>query len=346
MEPHAVPQNITQFEFKLVGDMTLKQFIYLAIGVGVAYLSFVFLAARLPFFAWPVIVISSFLGVAFAFIPISDRPLDHWVGAFLKAIYQPTQRAWKRRDKAASGDPLFASRLNVYLSSKASQLTPQVQLQQLVAAKAAVPYAPSPKPAQPQPLPSTSELEKTVELGKEAQTLQVKILETERNLQQIRAQASSSQDPKIYTETANKTFDNLQNLVKEASEIKARLQDVTGENQKPQAPKLTVVAPKPKTTTQLTLTSFPNVINGIVADPVGNYLENAIVVIHDKDGLPVRALKTNKLGQFSGSTPLPNGTYTVEIEKDDLVFDVLQIELKGAVLSPITIAAKQVAGVS
>jgi len=66
-----------------------------------------------------------------------------------------------------------------------------------------------------------------------------------------------------------------------------------------------------------------------------------VVVIYDKEGLPVRALKTNKLGQFTGSTPLPNGTYTIELEKDSFNFDVLQIELTGPVLPPLQIVAKQ-----
>ena len=65
-----------------------------------------------------------------------------------------------------------------------------------------------------------------------------------------------------------------------------------------------------------------------------------VAVIYDKEGLPVRALKTNKLGQFTGSTPLPNGTYTLEVEKDNFRFDVLQIELAGDILPPLQITAK------
>src|SRR3989344_4515507 len=67
MEAHPVPQNVTSFEFRLIGDMTLKQFIYLCIGAGTAYIFFVFLAIPAPFLAWPVIVISSFLGLVFVF---------------------------------------------------------------------------------------------------------------------------------------------------------------------------------------------------------------------------------------------------------------------------------------
>ncbi|MFA6462708.1 MAG: hypothetical protein WCT51_01505 [Candidatus Shapirobacteria bacterium] len=33
MEQHAIPQQISSYEFKLVGDMTLKQFLKAAVGI-------------------------------------------------------------------------------------------------------------------------------------------------------------------------------------------------------------------------------------------------------------------------------------------------------------------------
>ncbi len=67
-----------------------------------------------------------------------------------------------------------------------------------------------------------------------------------------------------------------------------------------------------------------------------------LITVRDKDDVPLRALKTNKLGQFAASTPLPNGTYMVEIEdpKDSFVFDKIQIPLAGSVAPPIEVIAK------
>ena len=352
MEAHPVPQNVTSFEFRLIGDMTLKQFAYLAIGAGVAYLFFVFLAIPAPFLAWPVIVISSFLGVAFAFIPIAGRPLDHWTKAFLKAIYSPTKRTWQKQGKAFNLNPLFNQRLNLFLSSQGVIPTP-VNLTQMSAARAPIPYirpkpapppmpqvsprlppAQAPAPAEPGNLPSPDELAQTVNLAKEAQSLQVKILESQRELERIKNGGEPRQ--------LNVILNNLQKLMAEAQETKKELASVTNEPIAPLATvKVRVVSPPPQKQTQLTLTSFPNVINGIMVDSQGNYLEGVVVVIHDKDGLPVRALKSNKLGQFTGATPLPNGTYTIELEKDNLLFDILQIQLEGKLLPPIKIAAKK-----
>lgn len=315
--PHPVPANVTSFQFKLIGDMTLKQFLYLLAGAGSAYLMFVFLTPFAPFLAWPLIVILTFTGVAFAFLPFQDRPLDHWLSAFLKAIYSPTKREWKAKDSSYRDNPLFQNRLNVYFSTQVVAPPPPMHA-----------YTPPPPKEE---LPTPQELSQTVELAHQAQSLQVKIIETERELQQQK----QGQDIQKF----NVIFENLQKLVQEGQVIKQQLSQLTKEEEAPAIKVQIVPAPKLKLTT-ITLTSVPNVINGIVQTPAGEYLEGAVVVIHDKDGLPVRALKTNKLGQFTGSTPLPSGTYTVEVEKEGLVFDVLQMTLAGKVMPPLNIAAK------
>lgn len=345
MEAHPVPQNVTSFQFRLVGDMTLKQFGYLASGMAIAYLVFIILASSFPLLAWPIIVISSILGIAFAFIPIANRPLDHWTSAFLKAIYSPTQRSWQKNGEKYNQSVIFAHRLSVFLPT----LTPQINIAPITPEPKLEPSPPPPEPPKiEEKLPTKEELTKTVQLAKEAQELQVKTIEAERTLTQIKGMAQApGVDPKAYTEQFNTTFEKLQKLVEEASEIRRQLQALTKVPQI-QVPKVKVkvpIAPKPRQT-QIVLTTFPNVINGIVLDANGNYLEGVVVVIHDKDGLPVRALKTNKLGQFTGSTPLPNGTYTVELEKDELIFDVLQLELSGKVLPPLSVSAKKLAGSS
>lgn len=92
MEQHPVPQNVTTFQFRLIGDMTLKQFGYLIAG---AILAFIAYKLPLPFvITWPLTGAFAFLGVGFAFIPIEERPMDVWVFSFFKSIYSPTQYIW------------------------------------------------------------------------------------------------------------------------------------------------------------------------------------------------------------------------------------------------------------
>lgn len=94
MEQHAVPQDITGFKFKLVGDMTLKQFGELAFGAIMAYL---FFASNFhPIVKWPLVIFFIILGVGLAFVPIQERPLDTWIINFFKAIYKPTYFTWRK----------------------------------------------------------------------------------------------------------------------------------------------------------------------------------------------------------------------------------------------------------
>lgn len=337
MEPHPIPQNVTSFQFRLVGDMTLKQFTYLATGSGLAYLLFVIFAAKYPILTWPLIFISAGAGSAFAFLPIGSRPLDHWLLAFLKAIYSPTKRSWQKQGKNYNQDPLFNSRYLMYTSSWQKAVTPTIP---------AVGPLPTPPPtATPTmtELPTQEELGKTVDLAKQAQQLQVRIIQAERALGQIKQESTRpSPIPVDYSQQVNKILSDLQKLVSEASQIRSQLDAISH----PQVEavvhkeKVKVVVPIKPRPTQLALTTFPNVINGVIKDSQGNYLEAVVAVIYDKEGLPVRALKTNKLGQFSGSTPLPNGTYTLELEKEGFNFDVLQVELDGHTLPPLMITVK------
>lgn len=94
MQQHPVPQNVTGFQFKLIGDMTVKQFVYLAAGTLLGYF-----ITRL---GWPAVIkfpmaLGAFgAGFAFAFMPLEDRPLDRWVTTFFRNIYAPTIFLWRK----------------------------------------------------------------------------------------------------------------------------------------------------------------------------------------------------------------------------------------------------------
>ena len=97
MEQHPIPQQISSYQFKLVGDMTLKQFFQLAGGVIVGL---VFYSTPLhPLIKWPFIFVSVLLGVALAFLPFEERPLEKWIVVFFRSIYSPTLYSWKKTDK-------------------------------------------------------------------------------------------------------------------------------------------------------------------------------------------------------------------------------------------------------
>src|SRR3990172_3231856 len=94
MEQHPIPQNISSYQFRLVGDMTLKQFFQLAGGIVVGLIFYS--SPLLPIIKWPFAIVSAILGVALAFLPLEERPLEKWIIAFFRAIYSPTLYYWKR----------------------------------------------------------------------------------------------------------------------------------------------------------------------------------------------------------------------------------------------------------
>ena len=90
---HAVPQNIMDVEFKIIGDLTMRQFIYLMVFGAMAYGTFVGINNLLK---WPLVVLLVLMGVGFAFIPLQERGLDEWFINFFKSMYAPTQRVWRK----------------------------------------------------------------------------------------------------------------------------------------------------------------------------------------------------------------------------------------------------------
>ncbi|OGE10494.1 hypothetical protein A3A60_03045 [Candidatus Curtissbacteria bacterium RIFCSPLOWO2_01_FULL_42_26] len=87
------------------------------------------------------------------------------------------------------------------------------------------------------------------------------------------------------------------------------------------------------------LTSTPNIISGLVTDAVNSTISGAVLVIRDGHGIPIRALKTNKLGQFLSATPLPKGDYAIETEIEGYQFKTIKLKVEDKVIVPIHIQA-------
>jgi len=411
MEQHPVPQDITGFEFKLVGDMTLKQFGYLAGGAVLAVL--VFFSNLPPFFKWPLVSIFAFSGVAFAFMPIEERPLDKWVANFIKSIYSPTLFTWKK--KKASLDflnvtlqkPVFEAEKRLkaltreerqtkkYLTSlscrdlsypgkKESEFLAKIDFSYGGKAKDVALSGPAGlsggeillprKPVLPVRLPDEQAEEKREKEGelkarrpvvlkeagglekkpkKDEDGLANKITKLEEHISQLKE--VSSADPGALWQLKELGLE-LQKARAEKEKLKRELAGL-----KKQAVKKKGVSPiieeekkeivktkrvKYMAGAQAQKKGLPisprgtNIIGGIVKDKNGQELGEVIIVIKDKDDNPLRALKTNKVGQFMVATALPDGIYTMELEKDGFDFDIIEIELTGKAVPAIEITAK------
>lgn len=420
MEQHPVPRNISSFQFHLIGDMTLRQFAYLAVGIASAY--FTYKTAPFPvIFKFPLAGIFGLTGFAFAFLPIQDRPLDKWVVAFIKSITSPTQYSWVKNNPPMEiltrhitlhqqVNPLAHaeihkeanSKLSAYLASLPKQphevinvrekkyidatlalfqtsatfatlaptapivvsiSTPVVAVPKLsTAVQADIPKIPVPIQSQPLPTspsqPSKPAISQTDK--KEAQEKPVSEKAPQENppFPSLQPVASITNQPKVDFLAMQKQLTELaaEKKILEEQLVKLRTETVsikTPESQviKPvmakeetKEPTIKTISPK-SVVSEIGATNFfqyPNIITGVIKDPQKKILPNIIITIKNKDGSPLRALKTNKLGQFATATPLPNGTYRLEIEDPlkHFMFDIAEIALSGKILLPIEIVAK------
>lgn len=417
MEQHPVPRNITGFQFKLIGDMTLKQFGYLASGAIFGYALF----KLLPFPSFINIAIGGLIfliGFAFAFLPFQDRPLDQWLFAFIKSVYSPTQYLYLKNNQPpdilhqVSSIPKHLptiqkqqfndskKMLAAYLAkmpkrssdffdqNERAYLNQTLALFELGASpKKGVPAyvikpkpttTPPPKPAKP--TPPTNQAPIIQEVKKERKepppvhavpqkpqeqtqklmedTIQVRQLSTEleKLRQEMRGQAvNKSADPlleKRFLELEQK----LTSLLTEREKMTAELaqfrkqESFMGNTVQPkQAPeqqqsRVNIISQKQATNAGiLSPGSVPNLVMGIIYDPTHSSLSNVLITVKDMRGTPLRALKTNQLGQFFASTPLENGTYVMEIEDPQkrFAFDLVELKLTGEIFQPLEIIAKR-----
>lgn len=123
MDNHPIPQDITGFQFKLVGNMTIKQFVYLAIGAIFAWLFF-FIIEPPTLIKWPLAIGSFALGAMIAFVPVDGRPMDIMLINFIKALVSPTEYRYVKEGGKLSKTPLSPP---APISTPTTSITRQIQ---------------------------------------------------------------------------------------------------------------------------------------------------------------------------------------------------------------------------
>lgn len=397
MDNHPIPQDVTGFQFKLIGSMTIKQFGYVLGGVIIAaILYYLPLNSALGIlFKTIFIPLIGGSGLLLAFLPIEGRPVDVMIGNFMRALFAPNQFVYQKTGRLFSFSSIPAPKTVVGKPQARPQtaMTPDKtqQLQQLLnashiqkqnpldmkeatflqsfsspTAPPAVQPAVQPQPVlqqhpvqQQQPLPSTPQHnDQTPDaLAKQEQVLtqQLQQAKKEDQIQQARGATSEAHQKALLLERQVQTLHfQRQQLEEQLAYLKKQL-DV---QKQPSSPSPTVPPAPAATPAQQTAQpskaapqdagkkvglphtpDTPNVIAGVVRDPRGNVLPNILVEVKDKDGNPVRAFKTNTLGQFASATPLTPGYYTVELEdpKKQNTFNIIQLAATNQILLPIEI---------
>ena len=333
MEQHPIPQQISSYQFKLVGDMTLKQFFQVAGGVLVGLL---FYSTGLHgLIKWPLIILSTGLGAAMAFLPFKERPLEKWIVAFFRSIYSPTIYTWKKsevppvyytEDAAIPVEKDGAKVSDEYLAS-----TPQDKehtkmetseksfLSKLSSLLSINPSSSGVKPVV-SPLPQATDPKTTV----------------------INPLGVPAQQPTGIPRTTSRL------IVEEKprpvnTTVQAKSQIVAGSSHKP-----TTIASK---TVHFSIDAapphppqIPNTITGQVMDMDRKIIAGAILEIKDTAGRPVRALKSNMAGHFIIVTPLSNGKYEIRTDKEGFKFEPVSFETTGEFIPPMAISGVKLEG--
>ncbi len=302
MQQHPVPQHISSYEFKLVGDMTLKQFFQLAGGIGIALL---FYATALPgFIKWPFILFFSLLGTALAFLPFEERPLSTWIFAFFKAAYSPTRYVWAK----GQTEEVFPKETGPDSIGAGPQIPP---------------ITTTPQVTQTEPVPEFEQ--------KEASFVQ-KVTEM------FQASTPAGQIPQ--TQTIPQL--SPQRVVLKVEEAQNRIEPSIPYIQPTRPPVLqTLVNPvfTPQTSPPAP-PQTPNTIAGQVLTAEDKIIDGAILEVRDINNLPVRALKSNKAGHFLTVTPLPDGEYVITTDKEGFDFSPVKFVANGSIIPPILVRAK------
>ncbi len=359
MEQHPIPQQIASYQFKLVGDMTLKQFSQLA---GGALISLLLYASPLhPFIKWPLIIVSFLFGVALAFLPIEDRPLSTWILIFFRSIYSPTYFVWNKAKKvpeyfSPEGTESKPASLKIAEKKEAVQelLSPVVKQTEATDKLEEKEKSFLTKVSQNFIAPNTTVVISTTPLHSYVQPSVQPISQPISPPPQPAPQPSAHETPPSeqypvvnvpqtvisgtgrsgYTPPASADTSGAAKSAGMTTGV-SPLQYAKVSAQKTAASQFSkdVVPPLPSTREAIVV--------GQVIDSYGQIVEGAIVEIKDTESRPVRALRSNKLGHFMIATPLPVGEYVIQCEKDGYEFEPLKIRAENKIMEPIAIWASK-----
>lgn len=385
MDNHPIPQDITGFQFKLIGAMTVKQFLYLAVGTILAW--FFFFVLPLPsLIRWPIALFAIGLGGSIAFIPIDGRPMDQMFTNLIKAIYAPTQYVYDKTEgtgvatltiQTPQPAPIQPQIQNVAIAQPPQTQTPIAQSQIATSIPISTPQPISPQqqpiPNPPQPTINGASLgwqidddekdkkkyiDENNSLVKNEIKLESEVVELKKEIDEAKAEEKLSLGSTDSTQIHQKT-DELSKMLEQTIAQKEELEKELAmlKSDLPNAQKEQTFTPStatPPPTTQnvkqvpkglekssgvIATPQDPNLITGIVKDPRGNPLQNILIEVKDTEDNPVRAFKTNALGQFASATSLSNGKYVITFEdtKGQHRFDTIEIDVNGGIIMPLEI---------
>ena len=360
MRDHPIPQDIISYRFHIVGNMTLKQFLEVAGGVVLAVIMY---KTGLPgIIKWPFILLFAATGAAAAFLPIAERPLDHWITTYFKIMFKPTKYFWKKtalipalfnykqsedvgpQTPFVNTAPLKKQQASDFMASLSPAKTNEVETQEEQKISQVLnyfqPQAPNTKVASTPAAQITQTIPRTTPEFK-APVVKEKVARSttaNSSIQLVSAPVITFDSDKKEQETKTQPVGPKQNVVYEAQvPTELELPPESASQQFPESYQdlnagiFNSNLPFPSAPTQ------PNTLVGMVLNQAGEMIPGAIIEIKNQGGQVERAVKSNALGQFFVTTPLKPAVYTVGVEADGFSFEPFTFETNNAILSPLEI---------
>jgi hypothetical protein len=370
MREHPVPQDVTGYQFHIIGNMTIKQFAELCLGV---IIGLMFYGSNLPMIIkWPLIGMAIGAGVLAAFVPFEERMLDHWIVTFIRVLYRPTKFYWRKEPKIpdpflyeSNGQrnmepeidlsPARRQRIKDYLHSLNDEDSRDAfdkyqddRIAELMTAFSQVTVAQTSvqeHAVKPSLEVRQRSLNITAPTSNDALAVENKsILSTDQVAQEIAipevanvAVDSSVTDP---TTASAATLDTPESTIQVVTQYVPTQSTPSFDPDQLTMAQFNQNLPFPTAPTE------PNRPVGMVLGPNYELASGAIVEIATSDGQVARAIKTNSLGQFFVTTALAPGNYVLTVDHPNYEFTSFQLQLTNQVVPPLEIKATGVTAVA
>lgn len=391
-------------EFKLFGELTIRQFGYVAGGALAAFVCYV-VFADIGLVRWPLVVFFGILGIMLAVFKVNDRPFEVWLANFIFALFTSQRSIWKKSaktpeilrsinvnstSKGSTGSYINRSPLSsVYLpneeieeniskedkeeADRLSQIdslwgtdtqvktvspVPQVQtnipkvevkpienIQTYSESAISVPQVQEVKTIPNESLkkdvkqieridlddilPGKVSREDMLEAMDEKTGVDTPIIPVEEPAVTNKVASVVEQSPDSLEVKNTEYVDTLKTQLEEQNKIINSLRTKASESKVVMGTKEIIIDPNKKNEAEKQSDNKFNYVSGYVKEKSGKGLSNVTLIIKDSKFRPVRATRTNNLGAFNITTPLPNGDFSIEAVRSGMNFDNIDFSLDG-----------------
>jgi hypothetical protein len=351
MEPHPVPQNILDVEFKLFGSFTLKQFLKMLMGSLAALLIF-FLDIN-PLIKWPLIATAILIGIAMAVV----QNFGVWLAGFVKAIFVSPRYVWVKESRSPEilqpkEQKAIANDKKISQSTNANKYDlSQISLERMFAAREGRGQLGEEDPRDKnieriikQVMPEQEQKITNVEAGLGSQPAWPADRESAnskhetRNTKHSEDASAIEKDKNYYVQEINRLKLELKNLVRDQkykdkeTEIMHQINDLYHEmkdlypNSQVDS-KVEESKPQKISNFQGQMQNGGQIVFGIVVDSKNNPIEDADVFFDLKGSSDDVNVTTDSKGQFNSIKKILPGKYDITVTHPELKFHTYTIDV-------------------